>query len=626
MNDSLSNSGNKIKKPLIPPFHTLQNSHLEITIDQYGNFIDAERIIPEEIIIPCTEKSANAKTGTNPPSHPLCEMIKYCAGDYSGSKKTYFRNYQTQISSWHYSKYTHPFVSAIYQYIMKKRLVEDLKITGKELFSPDEELGDLMVRWKVEIPGENESRCWKSHSLFESWQKYCESQDSIRGICMVTGKNLPLAINHPKRIRHSGDSGKLISSNDKKGFTFRGRFLTDNLRTGEKKSEISIQCVSISSEVSQKAHSALSWLIDRQGFKNDDQVVLCWALSGKIPPDPFADSLKILEDRAEDTAQQASVTYTDAGQTFAKKLTKKIAGFRVDIGNTEKIIVLALDSVVPGRISITYYRELTCSEFLERIEQWHKQMAWHFRSFYSHSKIGSIVYAPSPTTIAEVCYGPKRDEDFKRYKRKMNERLLPCIIDNRPLPIDIVNTAVNKASNRISFEKTYQGEQPEWEQALSVACSLYSYHSNRQNNKLNKSEKTMALEKERTDRDYLYGRLLAVAEHIEEIALSLSNENRETNAARMMHIFSEKPFLTWEKLYDRLAQGYFPRLQTRRPGFLYNMKNLIGEIKCLFKNGDFEKKERLSGLYLLGYHCQRLELKNHSKQEEENQELEINQN
>jgi CRISPR-associated protein Csd1 len=133
----------------------------------------------------------------------------------------------------------------------------------------------------------------------------------------------------------------------------------------------------------------------------------------------------------------------------------------------------------------------------------------------------------------------------------------------------------------------------------------------------------MALEKQRTDRDYLFGRLLALAEHIEERALYLSKENRETNAARMMHIFSEQPFQTWEKLYDRLTQGYFSRLQTKRPEFLFRMKNLIGEINCLFLPGDFEKREKLSGLYLLGYHCQRLELVTNIKQEEAHTE-EIN--
>ena len=37
---------------------------------------------------------------------------------------------------------------------------------------------------------------------------------------------------------------------------------------------------------------------------------------------------------------------------------------------------MALDSATPGRMAITYYRELQASEFLERIRGWHEHMAW----------------------------------------------------------------------------------------------------------------------------------------------------------------------------------------------------------------------------------------------------------
>ena len=50
------------------------------------------------------------------------------------------------------------------------------------------------------------------------------------------------------------------------------------------------------------------------------------------------------------------------------------------------------------------------------------------------------------------------------------------------------------------------------------------------------------------------------------------------------------------------------RLQSKRSGFLFNMKNLVGQIHAMFNEGEFEKDGRLSGLYLLGYHCQRLDL------------------
>ncbi len=42
----------------------------------------------------------------------------------------------------------------------------------------------------------------------------------------------------------------------------------------------------------------------------------------------------------------------------------------------------------------------------------------------------------------------------------------------------------------------------------------------------------MSLEKDRTTRSYLYGRLLAVADVLEQAALRTAGENRDTNAAR----------------------------------------------------------------------------------------------
>ena len=128
----------------------------------------------------------------------------------------------------------------------------------------------------------------------------------------------------------------------------------------------------------------------------------------------------------------------------------------------------------------------------------------------------------------------------------------------------------------------------------------------------------MALDETRTDRDYLYGRLLAIAEHLEEKALYLAGEKRDTNAARLMQRFSEQPYHTWKNIWESVNPS-MSRLQSKRPGFLYNMKNLVGQIHVLFLDGDFEKDLRLSGLYLLGYHCQRLELNQKiDKEEKEN--------
>lgn len=605
--NAINNPDNKntTRKPLLPPYHTLQNAHIEIILDENGNFKDLNPIkdkADQEIIIPCTEKSASRTSGEAP--HPLCDKIQYCAKDYNGNKKGYYNSYFSLLKSWKDFDPSNKFLSAICKYVEKGTLYTDVLSSNKISIKSNQDIGDLLVRWIVEIPGENETKCWKRKDLFESWKQFCESETHIEDICFVTGKKSVVAIHHPKRIRNSADGAKLISSNDKEEFTFLGRFYLNEI--GNEK--LSTQAAVLSVDVSQKAHSALRWLIERQGFKNGDQVIVALTNSGKTTPDIFASTKDIFDESNEKLLEETSnVSYSDVGQAFAKKLNAKMAGYRAELGNADKVIVIGLDSAGPGRIAVTYYRELGGSEFLERIETWHQQMAWHFYVSVEDSgnknkrRGGYTIFAPSPSTIAEACYGPKRDEDFKKFRKSLIERFLPCIVDGSPLPVDLLKTVVHKVSNPLAYPKEKQWQ---WEQALSVACALFRCYSERNTNL--KIKYDMALEKNRNDRDYLYGRLLAVAEHIEEIALNVAKENRETNAARLMQQFADHPFSTWRNIESAL-RPYISRLNVNRHEFLQNMQTLLDEIHGLFKPGDYENDNRLSGLYLLGYHCQRLE-------------------
>ena len=114
----------------------------------------------------------------------------------------------------------------------------------------------------------------------------------------------------------------------------------------------------------------------------------------------------------------------------------------------------------------------------------------------------------------------------------------------------------------------------------------------------------MALEPNRNSRDYLYGRLLAIAEHIEDRALYLAGDSRDTGAAKLMQRFADRPYSTWRTL--ELALGpYKTRLRAKRPSFLNDMGRQLDEIIGAFQGQDFTDERRLSGEFLLGYHCQR---------------------
>lgn len=110
----------------------------------------------------------------------------------------------------------------------------------------------------------------------------------------------------------------------------------------------------------------------------------------------------------------------------------------------------------------------------------------------------------------------------------------------------------------------------------------------------------MALDPDRKTRDYLYGRLLAIADRLEGHALYNSGEKRDTNAARYMQQFADRPNKTWRQIYLSLSP-YMSRL-----GGAKYYKDMMDEVMCKFDPiEDFTSDRPLSGEFLLGYHCQR---------------------
>jgi CRISPR-associated protein Csd1 len=111
----------------------------------------------------------------------------------------------------------------------------------------------------------------------------------------------------------------------------------------------------------------------------------------------------------------------------------------------------------------------------------------------------------------------------------------------------------------------------------------------------------VGLEEDRKDRDYLYGRLLAVADRVESRILYQRDEKRDTNAVRYMQRFARYPCSTWEFLYVDKLRPYLSQHSKKSRDWY---ESLIQEIKSLFDYDDFVSEKTLSGEFLLGYHCQ----------------------
>jgi CRISPR-associated protein Csd1 len=622
-------STDESRRPLLPICHMTAQAHIEIAVNEEGNFLRA-RVITDKndamTIIPCTEGSGS-RAGKKPERHPLCDHLQYVAGDfleYGGTVTSGFAedpeepfgNYLKILTDWCTSQFAHPKAQAVLAYVKRKRLIKDLleqqilfvgqdqkflqkreKNRQKEsvnIFSVVGSQQDAFIRWIVEAPGELETKVWLDKTLWKSWIHFYFSTKKKEPLCYVKGEEDFLSIQHPKYIRVKGDGAKLVSANDTSGFTYKGRFLNAD------------QACGVSFEVSQKAHNALIWLISRQGkvfFVKGDRgrkepglTVVAWATSGKVIPKVTDDALSILG--FDDLPSDEPVLVSTA-QEVAIRFKNRMLGYASELGKTDSITVMALDSASKGRLAIIYYREnLTASEFLQRVESWHKTCEWVHEYRYKDIQdretgknrrfFQPFIGAPAPKDIAEAAYGSNLDD---KLKKATVERLLPCIIDGQGIPRDIVDSAVRRACNRVGMEIW------EWNKTLSIACALFR--------KLNEKEGYgMALDESRRTRDYLYGRLLALADSLEQWALNKAGEDRQTNAARLMHRFAEHPYSTWRTIELSLSP-YKARLGVQSQ----KRQGMIDEVKNMFDIEDFMSDKKLSGEFLLAFSSQRESLR-----------------
>lgn len=624
-------------EPLTPVGHTIQNAHIVIVIDGQGNFQTA-RVMPPKtaILLPATESSENRTSGEAP--HPLADKIQYVAKDYAnygGEKKAYFDGYLKQLKAWCESPFTHPKVQAVLNYVTKGQVVANLveagifqlDLDGKVLnkwetegdappiFSVlpktkgEIEFGSALVCWQVEIAGDVHSQMWTDKTIQQSWTDYAASEKAEKGFCLVQGEETVISTMHPAKLRHTGDKAKLISSNDTAGYTFRGRFATAE------------EAASVSADVSAKAHSALRWLISRQGIRNGDQVTVAWAISGKPVPSPIKDisseidwdnlDISAVENPDEITTQRLSENTepspdwsVNIGRAAAQIIKKKLHGYQAELKAHEQISLIMLDSATPGRMALTYYQEVLTADYFANLDAWIDDFSWYQR--YSievpngkknDKRTQWRFVPPSPYSIAETVYGKSLSDTLKK---QLYARLLPVIAGGTSvlIPEDLVRQSFQAACNPNGYENW------EWQRNIGVACALYKGWRARHHDLLQRRTYPMSLDTQNRSRDYLYGRLLAVAENTESYALYLAGEKRATTAERYMQRFAEHPFATWRNI-ELALKPYQERLRNNGKD---TGAQAISEIMELFTTDDFTCDDKLSGEFLLGYHCQKMEI------------------
>ncbi|MFD1929811.1 type I-C CRISPR-associated protein Cas8c/Csd1 [Sporosarcina siberiensis] len=618
---------------LLPVSHVTQSAQIEIKLDLDGNFFKAI-VIPKDkarTILPATLDSAN-RAGSKVAAYFLHDKVFYVAGDYlkyGGAEKRAgnYSQYINQMKEWAKSEFTHRKVELIYNYVKKGTVIEDL-ISAKILF--EDENGKLVEKWtrqddekygiekpeiyKVVTGDSSEATVrftilsetpedpvvWEDKELFGKYQQYLANKmDKVVevGLCYVTGQIMPLTDRHGSRLRNAGDMSKLISSNDKQGFTYRGRFDNPN------------QAVQIGYDVSQKAHNAMRWLIQRQGYRSDTRNFITFGVESLIDIQPFDGTLGMLDHPLASIFETETIV-TEKDNTslvIAEQVQQAFQGkkhtFR--LGGIKSIVVMAVDAATTGRLAIVYYQELESNLFLDRLAHWHGTCKW-YQSYYdvANKKMVGYIGTPSTYQIVEAVYGERTDD---KIKKELYTRLLPCIVDYAMIPKDIVLTIFNRIKNPMSFKNDLSSPTGEWQRTLGIACAIIRKH-------YEKEEINMALDLENKSRDYLFGRLLGVAEVLERNELNRRGEKRATNAMRYFNAFSQRPARTWMTIRRQLHP-----YQVRQGEKIWFQNKLIREIEADIQVEDMNN-DALGPMFLLGYSSQVKELytKTELKKENEN--------
>lgn len=564
------------KAALAPIGFITTGVQIEITVTEDGEFRGAEQIFDisedskgksqkseKKIIIPATQKSAGrSSTSAKTSPHPLCDKLMFMCPENKESYEAYLE----QLQDWCDSEFACPKIKAILKYVKKGTILTDIASVGNTK-------ADDFVCWRVlSASCEEPEEVWKSPSVIDSYINYYQSKTDTspeKALCYVSGEITTPAQLHLKGVVSFAGNAKLISSNDATNFTYKGRFSDDS------------EALTVGFISSQKAHNALKWVVSNDGFRYGNRMFVCWNPKGKKTKNPFA---SLFPEYSEAEENPTPTNYREI-------LAKTVLGYKNNFKPEDETVTAVFEAASKGRLSVCYYSEMKAEDFLERLRFWDETTAWLHRTFG--------VTSPNLRNIADAAYGVPRTigenqtvETDEKVLAIAMQRLLLCRLERAPFPADIMRSAVQKCSSLQLYEKLNREKQ------LFTTCAIikkYIYDRF-------KEEWNMALEPEKKNRSYQFGRLLAVLEKAERGAFD-NSEKREPNAIRMWSLFVKRPMYATTVIIEQLKNAYYPRLE---PGERSHYDKLIeGIMRVISEFPENEIGKPLGEEYLMGYYLQK---------------------
>jgi len=533
---------------LLPLYHTNMKSRgndiIQVYLTKQGGLSHAE-FVPEGdmSIFPVTNDSI-ARAGKNPPSHPLVDKISYIAREDEDLHSLYIN----EFNRW-YQEVTDSeikeFLTIIKQFIDGEHFLDKIlgKLYGKEKYSRDQlevhytegektkklDLSKVFLTFAVnDFIGYKTVSVTNYVKLHEEYIQYVEAQESPRGICNISGEEQQLTTKHRGLLGNA----KLISvSNNKE--TYQGRFKngTDIIQVGYRTSE--------------KVHLMLKYLLENQNSRRwlgGQQYLVNW----------FSDD--IANESQLDVSVESIVPFSTDELTKPKVVTlankevgKSFIRGEQKFSDKANYYAAIIDKASNGRISLKFFRDLQASQLLKNLKKWEKRYRWE-RYNAQDGKVHPTT--PSLWQFLQGAYGVERNGrleiDNDNFKKDQFQKLVISLIDGRPIPANIATALNMNIRKPMSYGRT-------WSQIQFVTLAIFSHE--------NGEEQTPVLDKENTDRSYLFGRLLAVLDRTEAATYNRmasdgqsrndSDKHRVTNAQKFWTSYTNHPAKTMQTLIEK---------------------------------------------------------------------------
>ncbi|GBD61594.1 type I-C CRISPR-associated protein Cas8c/Csd1 [Tetragenococcus halophilus] len=578
---------------LLPLYHTNMVSHgndiIQVTLTNKGELSLVE-FLPEKdtVIFPVTNDSI-ARSGKNPPSHPLVDKVSYIATEDEKLHSMYldeFNHWYQEVKD----KEVKDFLTIIKQFISKEHFLDEIldKLYGKENYARNQlkihytegkkdkraDLSKIFLTFAInDFRGYQTVSVTNFEELHEDYIQYVEAQDVSRGICNISGEEQQLTTKHRGLLGNA----KLVSvSNNKETYIGRFKNKDDIIRVGRRTSE--------------KVHLMLKYLLENQNSRRwlgGQQYLVNWFsddIANESQFDVSVASVMPFPTNESSRSKVVSLENKEVGQSF-------IRGVR-QFSKDANYYVAIIDKASNGRISLKFFRDLQASQLLTNLKKWQTTYSWE-RYYTQYEQVYPTT--PSLWQFLQTAYGIERNGrleiDNDNFKKDQFQKMVISLIDGKQIPANISTALDMNIRKPMNYEKM-------WSQLQFVTLAIFSHK--------NGEEQSPVLDKESTNRSYLFGRLLAVLNQIEAATYSHSDKQRVTNAQKFWTSYTNHPAKTMQTLIDK-TKSYEKALQNTYPGLLFKLNNEKQEIISLLNDNYLDSADLNKSLdyhFIFGYYAE----------------------